>query len=106
MQRLGLASFIIGAGLYLVLASPFRAGRSLYLRERKVATRMAGQHRELPMVGTIIPIFGCEESLPIRGIWATYRACPSRGWNDRSFANLAEYFLGGPSVIGTCLGRH
>ena len=27
------------------------------------------------MVGTIASIYGCEESLPIRGFRATYRAC-------------------------------
>jgi hypothetical protein len=33
MQRVGLASFVSGAGLYLVLASPFRGEGPLHLPE-------------------------------------------------------------------------
>jgi hypothetical protein len=86
-----------------VLAFPFRVGGPLHLRVLKVATRLARQHREYPMAGTIAPIFGCEESLPIREICATYRACPGRArWeqNDGSFARLQNIFLEGLQPSG------
>ena len=105
MQRVGLASFVSGAGLYLVLASPFHVGGPLHLRGFIFGTRLARQHREHTMAGTIAPIYHCEESLPIREICATYRACPARarwGQNDGSVAHPAEYFLGGAPAIGTC----
>ena len=89
---------------------PLSTLEDLYIYEDPYSRpTLARQHREHAMAGTITPIYRCEESLPIRGICATYRACPARarwGQNDRSVAHPAEYFLGGAPAIGTCPGRH
>ena len=109
MQRAGLASFVSGAGLYIVFAFPFYVRGPLHLRVSIFAPRLARQHREHIMAGTIAPISFCEESLLIRRICATYRACPARArWRkiDGSVAHPAEYFLGGGPVIGTYPGGH
>jgi hypothetical protein len=108
MQRVGLASFGTGVGLYLVLAS-FRVGRPIHLRERILAARPARQYRDHAMAGTITPVYRCQESLPIRGTCVTHRACPARarwGKNDRSVTRPAESLLGRAPAIGTCPGRH
>jgi hypothetical protein len=109
IQKVGSASFVSGATLYFVLASPFHLGGPLHLQEPKFATTSARQHRERGMVGAFTPFYGREESLLMQGICATYRACPARarwGQNDRSVTHPTEYTLGGTPAIGTCPGRH
>ncbi|KAF8469873.1 hypothetical protein DFH94DRAFT_220515 [Russula ochroleuca] len=108
-MKVGSASFVSGATLYFVLASPFHLGGPLHLQEPKFATTSARQHRERGMVGAFTPFYGREESLLMQGICATYRACPARarwGQNDRSVTHPTEYTLGGTPAIGTCPGRH
>ncbi|KAF8461568.1 hypothetical protein DFH94DRAFT_789434 [Russula ochroleuca] len=78
MRRVGLAGFVSGAGLCLVLGCPFHVGGPPHLPGPIFATRLGRQHRKLALAGTITPICHCEESLPIQGIRATYRACPAR----------------------------
>jgi hypothetical protein len=62
--KVGLAGFVSGAGLYLVLAS-LSTWRTSTSPRIPLATRLARQHRELAMAGTIAAIHRCEESLPI-----------------------------------------
>ena len=106
MQRAGSANFISRAALYLVLASSFYVAGPLHLRFRR---RLDRQHREHPMVGTITPIYCCEESLLIRGLCITYRACPQGArsrQNDNGVARPAGYPPGGARVIGTSPAGH
>ena len=86
MQRAGSANFISRAALYLVLASSFYVAGPLHLRVRR---RLDRQHREHPMVGTITPIYCCEESLLIRGLCITYRACPQRARSRQNDSGVA-----------------
>ena len=65
MQEVGLADFVCGAGLYLMLASPSHSVGSLHLREHTLATTFAGQHRKHVMAGTVTPIYICEEPLSV-----------------------------------------
>jgi len=110
MQKLRLAGFISGAGFYIVLASPFHIGGPLHLREITSAVKLARQHRERAVGGTIAAIHHREEFLPIKGVCATYRAFPARARpgkkNDRSVARPAEHLLGGARDIGTCPDSH
>jgi len=111
MQTVGLASFVSGAGVYLVLASSSHFGWSLHRIESPVETRYGrlGQHREHPIVGTITAVYCCEESPYIKGMCTTNRACLTRArWGkiDRSAAQPAEHFLGRTGDIGTCPGGH
>src|SRR5229473_1245282 len=106
MYKVGLATLVSGAGLYLGHDSPFYIGGPLHFRGSISTTRLARQYREHPMAGTIAAIYFSQESLFVRGICATYRTRPARtrwGKNDRSIAHAGEYFLGGVSAIGTCL---
>jgi hypothetical protein len=108
MQRSGLASFVSGAGLYLVFVSHFRLGEPLH-PQNIFATKLARQHRERAVAGTITHISRREESLLMSGICATHHPCPARarwGQDDRSVAHLAEYIRGGAPRIGIYLGRH
>jgi hypothetical protein len=60
------------------------------------------------MARTITAVQRSEGSLPVRGIFTTYRACPARahqGQSNRSIAHPAEYFLGEASAIGTYPGK-
>src|SRR5882757_4314117 len=98
MRRVGPANFVSGAGLLLVLTSPFYIGEPLHQQGPIFATTLARQHREWAMAGTITSIQRCEKSLSIRGICTTYCACPARprwGRCDRSVAHRTGYFLGG-----------
>ena len=107
MQKAQLASFVSGAGLHLVLASPFHFRGPLYRRASKFSARLARQHRGHGMAVTNTPIYRCQESVPIRKIWGTYRACPGKacwGQDNGSVSLPAEYFLGGARAIGTCPG--
>jgi hypothetical protein len=65
MHRVGLASFVYGTDLHLVLASHFHIGESLHLRVAIFATEWGRQRREHIMVGTITSIYLCEEPLPV-----------------------------------------
>jgi hypothetical protein len=65
MGRVRLANFVIGAGLHLLLASPFQVGGSLHLRGDKIATKLEGQHREYAMAGTVVSIYHYQGSLPV-----------------------------------------
>ena len=65
MHKVRLASFIIGTNLYLDLASPFRIGEPLHLREPTLAARLEKQHLECTVAGAITSIYCCEDSLPI-----------------------------------------
>ena len=76
MHNVGLAGFGSGAGLYLVLASPFHVREPLHLRD-PIFAPLARQRREHALARIITPIYRCEESLPDRGNCATYRACPT-----------------------------
>ena len=58
MQRVGMASFIAGRGLYVSRASPFQVGGPLHHIMESSSDR---QCREYSMAGTIAPIYCCEE---------------------------------------------
>jgi hypothetical protein len=107
MRGVGLASFVYGTGLYLMLTSPSDFGEPLHPREPTLAT-LARQHRERTMAGAVTPIYIREEPLPIRAHCTTYRARLARArWrqSDSSVARPTEYFLG-RSAVGTCPGGH
>ena len=109
MQRGGLASFVSGAALYLVPASPFHGGGPLHLPHFTSASSLARQHREQSMAGTITLIYHFEEPLPISRFCVTYRECPSRaswGHNDRGIARPAKHFFRGAPAFGACPGSH
>jgi hypothetical protein len=55
------------------------------------------------------PIYRCEESLSMQGIWARYHGRPARTrWcqNNRSVAQPAEYFRGKSPALGNFPGKH
>src|SRR6266852_8732411 len=61
------------------------------------------------MVGPFTSVCGCEESLPIQAICATYRACPTGahgGKGNRSVTHSAESFLGRVPAVRTRSWRH
>src|SRR6266566_9337220 len=98
MQTARVAAFVYGTDLHLILSSVFHShgGTTLHLREKLFGTEVARRHREQPMAGTFTSIYGCEVSLPIREICATYCAIPSRARrrkNNRSVTRLAESSL-------------
>jgi hypothetical protein len=109
MQKLESAGFVSGIGLYLMLAS-FQLGGPLHLQIFMLpVVKLARQHREREVAGTIAAIRYCEEALPNQGVRATYYVFPARarwGKDDRSVAQLAEYLLGGTQDVWTCPGRH
>jgi hypothetical protein len=61
------------------------------------------------MVAAFPSFYGDEESLPMQGICTWYCGRPARarwGQNNRSVAQLAEYFRGGARAIGSLSGKH
>jgi hypothetical protein len=109
MQRVGLAAFISGAGLYIVLPFHLHGGTPLHLRASIFAITMARRHREHAMAGNFPPIYRCEESLRIQGICTMYRPRPARarrGKSDRCVTRPGESFFGRAPAIGTCPGSH
>src|SRR6267154_1379212 len=109
MQRVGLAAFLSGGGLFPTVPSLVHIETPLHLRASTLTPRFARRFREHPMAGYFTSIYCCEESLRVRAICATYRACAAEarwGRNDRSVAQITEYFPGGAPAIRTCPRRH
>ena len=63
-----------------VFASPFHSEEPRLLRAWRftITTPVGRRHRDHAVVGTFTSIYCCEEPLPIRGMWTTYRTRPAR----------------------------
>ena len=112
MQGVGLATFVSGAILHLVIAPPFHAADAHHPHQCPILPtrfRLARQGRENAMARTFAPICRCKEPPHSRGLCAVHRVCSARarwGQDDGSVAHPTKPFPGGTQTIGTCPGRH
>jgi hypothetical protein len=106
MHRVGLATFVSGGGLYLVLASHFHVGGSLHLTRPNIRYQIgkttSRARKTTSRTRNGWNLFAAVKG-PIRRVFATYRAWPARvrwGHNNGSVTHLQSIFLEEPQPSG------